>query len=89
MEKHTKEGKDGQDGRVSSSIEADYSPDKYAGLGVVVTETEYLEQKGPLSPLSLEPVSPLLFSHCLFLKLQSEVEILSRYYSPCFSTIAM
>lgn len=65
MEKHTKEGKDGQDVRVSS-IEADYSPDKYAGLGVVVTETEYLEQKGPPSPLSLEPVSPLLFSHCLF-----------------------
>lgn len=32
----------------------------------VVTDTEYLEQKGALSSLPLEAASPLLFSHCIF-----------------------
>lgn len=40
--------------------------DKYAGLSVVVADTEYLEQKGALSSLPLEPASLLLFSHYLF-----------------------
>lgn len=39
---------------------------KYSGLSVVVTDIEYLEQKGALSSLPLEPASPLLFSLCLF-----------------------
>lgn len=45
-------------------------------------------KKGALSPLSLERVWPLLFSHCLCLKLQSEVEILeSVLFTLFFSQI--
>lgn len=59
MGKETKEGKDGQ--------ESDESPSRAAVMlaSVDVADTEYLEQKGELSSLPLEPASPLLFSYCL------------------------
>lgn len=59
MGKYTEKGKDAQGGGgVSPSAAAVYSADKKVGLSTGVTETEYLEQKGALSPLSLEPHSP-------------------------------
>lgn len=50
---------------VTPSVAANNSSAKYLGLSMAVTETEYLEQNGALSTLSLEPIPPFLFLLCL------------------------